>query len=70
MTDVRKHTLTGRAARLIADFASDRSGATAIEYGLIGVLISVAIIPALIGYRGQFQATYNVLTNAMSTAMR
>ena len=31
---------------LIARFAKDESGATAIEYGLIAALISVAIIAA------------------------
>lgn len=30
--------------KLLSKFASDESGATAIEYGLIGALISVAII--------------------------
>jgi len=32
---------------LITRFAKDESGATAIEYGLIAALISVAIIVAL-----------------------
>jgi pilus assembly protein Flp/PilA len=32
---------------LIAKFISDESGATAIEYGLIAALISVAIITVL-----------------------
>ena len=31
----------------IARFANDESGATAIEYGLIAALVSVAIIAAL-----------------------
>lgn len=31
---------------LLARFASDESGATAIEYGLIAALISIAIITA------------------------
>ncbi len=33
--------------KLIARFAKDESGATAIEYGLIAALISVAIIGAV-----------------------
>ena len=33
--------------KLIARFARDESGATAIEYGLIASLISVAIIVAV-----------------------
>ena len=32
--------------KLFADFAKDESGATAIEYGLIASLISVALIAA------------------------
>ena len=32
---------------LVARFAKDESGATAIEYGLIAALISVAIITAV-----------------------
>jgi pilus assembly protein Flp/PilA len=32
--------------KLFARFANDESGATAIEYGLIAALISVAIIAA------------------------
>lgn len=70
MKDVRKHNLTAKMRTLLMDFASDRTGATAIEYGLIGVLVSVAIIPALIGYRGQFEATYNLLANTISSATR
>ena len=31
-------------AKFLARFWNDRSGATAIEYGMIGVLIAVAII--------------------------
>lgn len=34
----------GTMKKLISKFAKDESGATAIEYGLIGALISVAII--------------------------
>ncbi|OXT01812.1 hypothetical protein B7H23_02345 [Notoacmeibacter marinus] len=33
--------------KLIARFAKDESGATAIEYGLIAALIAVAIIGAV-----------------------
>ena len=32
---------------MIARFAKDESGATAIEYGLIAALVSIAIIAAL-----------------------
>jgi pilus assembly protein Flp/PilA len=34
-------------SKLIARFVKDESGATAIEYGLIAALISVAIITVL-----------------------
>lgn len=70
MKDVRKQDLIRKMRTLLSDFSRDQTGATAIEYGLIGVLVSVAIIPALIGYRGQFQATYNLLVSTMSSATR
>ncbi len=70
MKDIRKQELICKMRTLVTDFLRDRTGATAIEYGLIGVLVSVAIIPALLGYRGQFQSTYNLLVNTMSSATR
>lgn len=44
---------------LIKSFAKDESGATAIEYGLIAALLSVAIIAAITSVKGELQATYS-----------
>jgi len=54
--------------KLIARFAKDESGATAIEYGLIAALISVAIITGA-GTLGntlnnQFQSLSDTMNNA------
>ena len=43
---------------LIKSFAKDESGATAIEYGLIAALLSVAIIAAISSVRDELDATY------------
>ena len=53
---------------MIARFAKDESGATAIEYGLIAALVSIAIIAALnalaISLNGTFQKVSTTLTSA------
>jgi pilus assembly protein Flp/PilA len=46
----------------------DESGATAIEYGLIAALISVAIIGALTAIGGQLTATFNNVDTALQNA--
>lgn len=56
--------------KLIARFAKDESGATAIEYGLIAALISVAIITGA-GTLGntlnnQFQSLSDTMNNSTS----
>jgi pilus assembly protein Flp/PilA len=53
------------AARSAVKFAADALGATAIEYGLIAALISVAIIGALAQLSGQMDAMYTSIVNAM-----
>ena len=50
---------------LIQNFASDESGATAIEYGLIAALIAVGIIAAARGLGSQISATFDNVTAAM-----
>jgi pilus assembly protein Flp/PilA len=52
----------------IARFANDESGATAIEYGLIAALVSVAIIVALQALATNLNTTFNKVSSAMSTA--
>jgi pilus assembly protein Flp/PilA len=47
--------------RLLLRFAQDRSGATAIEYGLIATLISVAIVAGATALGGALDDTYQDL---------
>jgi pilus assembly protein Flp/PilA len=52
----------------IARFVKDESGATAIEYGLIASLISVAIIAAAKNLGNNISTTFsNVATNINPT---
>ena len=51
---------------LIARFVKDESGATAIEYGLIASLISVAIITAASTLGKNVAATFSTVSNNMS----
>jgi pilus assembly protein Flp/PilA len=44
---------------LVARFAKDQSGATAIEYGLIASLIAVAIIAAITQLGSKLGKTFN-----------
>lgn len=43
---------------LFKSFAKDESGATAIEYGLIAALLSVAIIAAVTSVKDELNTTY------------
>lgn len=47
---------------------SDRSGATAIEYGLIAALISVVIIGAVTLVGSNLSGTFNTIANKLSSA--
>lgn len=49
-------------------FLKDESGATAIEYGLIAALISVALIAGATAMGGQIGATFNKLETELKTA--
>jgi pilus assembly protein Flp/PilA len=46
----------------------DRSGATAIEYGLIAALIAVAIIAGVTAVGTQLQATFTAVSAALPGA--
>lgn len=48
--------------KLFARFAKDQSGATAIEYGLIASLISVAIIGALTTIGSKLTTTFGTVS--------
>ena len=47
-------------------FLKDESAATAIEYGLIAALISVAIIVAVTALGGTLQGTFNTVNAALT----
>ena len=53
---------------LFAQFASDECGATAIEYGLIAALISVAIVAALAAVGGQLNTLFNTVVTDLTPA--
>jgi pilus assembly protein Flp/PilA len=49
-------------------FCNDESGATAIEYGLIAALVSVAAIGALTTMGNTLNSLFTTVSNAMNTA--
>ena len=57
------------AARVnsMKNFCGDKSGATAIEYGLIAALIAVVIITALTTIGTQLTATFTSVSNALGS---
>ncbi|MEK1890516.1 MAG: Flp family type IVb pilin [Phyllobacterium sp.] len=55
-------------SNLFARFLKDESGATAIEYGLIAALISVAIIAGIRTLGGNLSSTFNLLGTTMPDA--
>jgi pilus assembly protein Flp/PilA len=50
---------------MISRFIKDESGATAIEYGLIAALVSVAIIGALTTLQTNLKATFKKVSDNM-----
>jgi pilus assembly protein Flp/PilA len=50
---------------IIARFAKDESGATAIEYGLIAALVSVAIITALTTLGSKLTSTFDFVSGKL-----
>ncbi|MDH3595140.1 MAG: Flp family type IVb pilin [Rhodospirillales bacterium] len=55
--------------KAIRDFAKDESGATAIEYGLIAALVSVAAIAALRGMGESLSNLFGVVSGELSAAV-
>ena len=51
--------------KLIHQFLRDESGATAIEYGLIAALISVAIITAVTAVGTNLTTTFNTVATSL-----
>ena len=54
--------------KLIRSFVEDEDGATAIEYGLIAALVSVAAIGALTAMGNSLSTMFNTVSSAMSSA--
>ena len=50
-------------------FCGDESGATAIEYGLIAALVSVAAIGALTTMGNTLNTLFTTVSNSMNTAI-
>jgi pilus assembly protein Flp/PilA len=53
----------------IRKFLKDESGATAIEYGLIAALISIAVITGALSVGGSLADLYEMISGKVSTAM-
>ncbi len=53
---------------IIKSFLQDDSGATAIEYGLIAALVSVAAIGALTSLGGSLEEIFTVVSNELGDA--
>jgi pilus assembly protein Flp/PilA len=54
--------------RLLRQMIADRSGATAIEYGLIAALISVSLIAGFTALSTSLQGVFETVTAAISAA--
>lgn len=54
--------------RLLKSFLADSRGATAIEYGLIAALISVAMITGLSGFSNALTNIFGTASNSIATA--
>jgi pilus assembly protein Flp/PilA len=52
-------------SKRIARFAKDRSGVTAIEYGLIAVIVAVGIVASLTLVGDSVSRTYNEVAQSM-----
>ena len=53
---------------MFKNFVADESGATAIEYGLIAALVSIAAIGALTAVGSQLDTTFTAISGALGTA--
>jgi pilus assembly protein Flp/PilA len=55
-------------SKIFARFRKDESGATAIEYGLIAALISVALIAGASTLGNSLSTTFNTISSKMTNA--
>jgi pilus assembly protein Flp/PilA len=53
---------------LLHRFATDDSGATAMEYGLIAALLAVAIIASLTGLGSALSTKFNSISASLTNA--
>ncbi len=53
---------------IVAQFAKDESGATAIEYGLIAALIAVGIIVAATTLGNSLSGLFNGISDKLNTS--
>ncbi len=54
---------------ILKKIRKDDSGATAIEYGLIAALVSVAAIGALTAMGNSLETMFQAVSNALTTAV-
>jgi pilus assembly protein Flp/PilA len=53
----------------LAEFRADESGATAVEYGLIGALVAVTIIGGMTVFGGSLANMFNMISTRSQDAM-
>ena len=58
----------GQMIKVIRNLIKDESGATAIEYGLIAALVSVAAIGALTAMGTSLNTMFTAVSTALNTA--
>ncbi len=51
--------------KFIKEYIDDKSGATAVEYGLIGASIAVAITASAFLIGGEIDGTFNFILDAL-----
>ena len=68
MSTYRVNIMGERSMSTMRKFLQDESGATAIEYGLIAALVSVAIIAMLTLLGDNLNATFKTVANNLATA--
>lgn len=54
---------------ILGRFRSDEEGSTAIEYALIAIVISVAIIPAILNYKTALLQKFEYIGAAVNSAL-
>jgi pilus assembly protein Flp/PilA len=54
-------------SRLVSRFARNKSGATAIEYGLIAAIMAVALIAAFPTITSSLKTAFNTIANGLNT---